>query len=760
MISKGCVYHLVRVRDVDFETPTLELVPIVNEFTEVLSDDLPGIPPKREINFGNGLLADTQPIAIPPYGITPLEFKELKEKLKDLLDKGFIRSSYHQLWVKKYDIPKMAFRTRYGHYDGLVYSRSEDEHTNHMRIVLQVLKDQQLFAKFSKCDFRLRPQTPSKIRSFLGLAGYYRRFVEAFSSIASPLMTLTQMKVKFKWLEVCEKSFQELKDRLNSASVLTLPKGINGFVIYCDASRFGLGCVLMQNGKVIAYASRQLKIHEKKYLTHDLKLATVVFALNIWRHYLYGVHVDVFTDHKSLQYVFNQKDQNLRQRRLLELLKDYDISVLYTPVDSTKGGVMVHNGSESPFVEFVNAKQGLDLFFVELKKAVLKSATYSIHRGGTKMCCDLREIYWLNGMKKDITEFVDMCPNCQQLKVEHQKSGGLSQDISISTWKWEDLNMDFIVGLPHTRRQHDLIWAIVDRMMKLANFIPIKVSNLAEDYAKLYLKEMVMLHGAPLSIISDRGTQFTSQLLKSFQNGLGTPVMFSTIFHPQTDGITEHTIKTLEDKLRAHNNSYHSSIINRSRVGWFEVGEVALIGPKLVHEVMEKVQLTRERLKRDQSRQKSSADVRRMDLQFEENDWIYLKISPMKGVMRFGKKGKLSPRYVGPYHILRRVGKVAYELDFPNELVSVHPIFHISLLKKCVSYLTSIVPLEGLGVKQNLSYEKLLVEILDRQVKKLRNKEVASMKVLWRNHSVEGATWEAKADMMSYYPLPFPSNST
>ncbi|WMV18681.1 hypothetical protein MTR67_012066, partial [Solanum verrucosum] len=283
----------------------------------------------------------------------------------------------------------MAFRTRYGHFEFLVmsfgltnapavfmdlmnrvfrqyldmflivfiddifiYSKSEDDHINHLQIVFQILKERQLFTKFSKCEFWLRfvaflgqifsskgievdpiktdavkswPRTPrtlspTYIRRFLVLAGYYRRFVEGFSTITSPLTTLTQKKAKFVWLEACEKSFQELKDRLTSTQVLTLPEGTNGFVVYCDASRIGFGCVLMKNGKVISYASRKLKIHEKNYPTHDLELAVVMFVLKIWRHYLYGVHVDVFTDQKSLQYVFTQNDLNLHQRRLHEIV--------------------------------------------------------------------------------------------------------------------------------------------------------------------------------------------------------------------------------------------------------------------------------------------------------------------------------------------------------------------------------------------------------------------------------------------------------
>ena len=161
-------------------------------------------------------------------------------------------------------------------------------------------------------------------------------------------------------------------------------------------------------------------------------------------------------------------------------------------------------------------------------------------------------------------------------------------------------------------------------------------------------------------------------------------------------------------------------------------------------------------MKTSHSWQKSYADNRNRDLEFEVGDWVYLKISPMKGVMRFGKKGKLSPGYVGPYEILKRVEKVAYELKLPIELASVHPLFHISMLKKCIGDPVSILPLEGLGVNENLSYEEVPVEILDRQVKKLRNKEVASVKVLWRNHLVEGATWKAEADMKSRYPHLFP----
>ncbi|KAG8489038.1 hypothetical protein CXB51_017121 [Gossypium anomalum] len=244
--------------------------------------------------------------------------------------------------------------------DILVFSRDEEEHAEHLRTVLQILREKQLYAKFSKCEFWLRevgflghivsaegirvdpskisaivnwspPKNVSEVRSFLGLTGYYQRFVQGFSMIASPMTRLLQKDVKFEWTDECQQSFNRLKDLLTKAPVLVQPEPGKEFVIYSDASLNGLGCVLMQEGKVIAYASRQLKPHERNYPVHDLELAAIVFALKIWRHYLYGEKCHIYTDHKSLKYLMTQKDLNLRQRRWLELIKDYDLIIDYHP---------------------------------------------------------------------------------------------------------------------------------------------------------------------------------------------------------------------------------------------------------------------------------------------------------------------------------------------------------------------------------------------------------------------------------------------
>jgi hypothetical protein len=292
-----------------------------------------------------------------------------------------LRSGYHQLKIRVEDIPKTTFTSRYGLYeftmmsfgltnapayfmylmnkvfmeyldkfvvvfidDILVFSQSEEEHEEHLRLVLQKLREHQLYAKFSKCDFWLKvvsflghiiidggiavdlskvrdvlnwspPKNVPKIRSFLGLAGYYRRFIEVFSKIVKPLTTLLEKGKEFKWDEKCQASFEELKKRLTTAPVLIMPDIHKGFDVHCDASRQGLGCVLMQEGKVVAYASRQLRKHEQNYPTHDLELAAVVHALKIWRHYMIGNKCQIFIDHKSLKYIFTQKDLNLRQQR-------------------------------------------------------------------------------------------------------------------------------------------------------------------------------------------------------------------------------------------------------------------------------------------------------------------------------------------------------------------------------------------------------------------------------------------------------------
>ncbi|GJU96028.1 putative reverse transcriptase domain-containing protein [Tanacetum coccineum] len=349
---------------------------------------------------------------------------------------------------------------------------------------------------------------------------------------------------------------------------------------------------------------------------------------------------------------------------------------------------------------------------------------YSVHSGADKMYYDLRNRYWWHGIKKDIAEYVSKCLTCLKVKAEHQRPSGLLQQPEIPIWKWEGIAMDFVTKLPRTSSGHDTIWVIVDRLTKSAYFLPMREDYKMERFARLYLNKIVARHSVPISIISDRDSCFTSRFWQSMQEALRTCLDMSMAYHPQTDGQSERTIQILEDMLRAcildfggswdvqlslvefsYNNSYHSSVRCapfealydrkcRSQIMWAEVGEGQLIGPELVQETTEKISQIKDRLKAVRDRQKSYADKRRKPLEFCVYDYVLLKVAPWKGVVRFGKKGKLTPRFVRPFEIIEKVGPVAYRIDLPEELNGVHDTFHVSNLKKCLADPTLKVPLD------------------------------------------------------------------
>jgi hypothetical protein len=461
--------------------------------------------------------------------------------------------------------------------DILIYSTNEKEHAKHLRVVLQRLRDHKLYAKFSKCEFWLKslkflghtisqdgisadpskvqevmdwkpPKSVHQIRSFLGLVGYYRRFIPDFSRIAKPMTELLKKGVKFMWTEACEKAFHTLRQHLTSAPVLVQPDNSKPFEVFCDASGTGLGCVLMQEGRVIAYASRALRPHEINYPTHDLALAAVVHALKIWRHYLMGNRCNIFTDHKSLKYIFTQLELNMRQRRWLELIKDYDLKVHYHPGKANvvadalsrkvhcnhlelepvsdplceemrrlnlevvpQGSLYALTADSNLYDRIITAQRnGEDTLTIkqklaegdpkytyfqkghqdvvwfgkrlmvpvdpEIKKIILDEAhksKFSIHPGSTKIYQDLKQNFWWSNMKMDIAKYVAECDTCHRMKASHLKSACVLQPLSIPMWRWDDISMDFIVGLPLTARKKDSIWVIVDRLTKTAHFIAV-----------------------------------------------------------------------------------------------------------------------------------------------------------------------------------------------------------------------------------------------------------------------------------------------
>jgi hypothetical protein len=422
----------------------------------------------------------------------------------------------------------------------------------------------------------------------------------------------------------------------------------------------------MQDGKVVAYASRQLKPHEKNYPTHDLEFAAVVHAFKIWRHYLIGNKCEIYTDHKSLKYIFTQPDLNLRQTRRLELVKDYNLEIHYHPgkanvvadalsrkfyekavpksaqlqeemarlnVHIVPQGYVRQLSVQPTLEEKIRKAQETDENLMKIRKHTKENKAPNfrvddqgtlwyknrICPGSTNMYMDLEQKYWWNGMKADIARFVAHCDTCQRIKAEHQKPAGLLHPLPISVWKWDEIGMDFVVGLPKTQKGHDSMWVIVDRLTKVAHFLPVRTTYGREKLAKIYIENIVKLHGVPSRIVSNRGTQFTSRFWKSLHRAMGTKLNFSSAYHPQTDGQIERVNQIMEAMLRAcvltygkdweqslpyaefsYNNGYQTSLgmlpfealygrKYRTPLMWSEVGERALVGPALIKEAEERV---------------------------------------------------------------------------------------------------------------------------------------------------------------------------
>nr|GEY07994.1 retrotransposon protein, putative, Ty3-gypsy subclass [Tanacetum cinerariifolium] len=776
-IENGCELFLAQVTGTVSKEKRVEDVSIIRDFPVVFPEDLPGLPPPRQVEFRIDLIPSATHVARAPYRLAPSELKELSEQLKELSEKGFIRpssspsgapvlfvkkkdgssvyskidlrSGYHQLRIREEDIPITAVRIRYGHYefqvmpfgltnshalfmdlmnrvckpyldkfvivfidDILIYSKNKEEH-GHVIDSSGIHVDP---AKIKAIKSWAVPTTLTEVRQFLGLAGYYRRFIKEFSLIAKPLTKLTQKNKPFVWGNNKEEAFQTLKQKLCNAPILLLPEGSEDFVVYCDASLRGFGAVLMQREKVIAYASRQLRNNEENYTTHDLELGAVVFALRLWRHYLYGTKCTIFTDHKSLQYILDQKELNMRQRRWVELLSDYDCEIRY------------HPGKANLVADALSRKDKEPIRVRALVVTVHNNLPEQIRSTQAKACkkenisaegfVSKGEPFEVraDGTKADITTYVRKCLTCAKVKAEHQIPSRLLQQPEIPVWKWERITMDFITKLPRTQSGYDLIWVIVDRLTKSAHFIPVNEKFKTKKLAQLYLKEIVCKHGVAVSIISDRDPIFASRFWKSLQESLGTSVDMRTAYHPQTDGQTTPFEALYGRKCR-------------SLVCWSEVGDAQLTGPELIRETMKMIAQIKNRLLAARSRQKSYADLRHKPLDFEVGDRVMLKVSQWKGVIRFGKRGKLSPRYIRPFKILSRIGPVAYKLDLRQELYGIHNTFHVSNLKKCLADEELVIPLDKVKIDDKFHFIEEPVEIMDREVKQLKQSRIPIVKV-------------------------------
>nr|GEW33721.1 putative reverse transcriptase domain-containing protein [Tanacetum cinerariifolium] len=601
---------VVKVVEMEPIDRRLEDMPVIFKFPDVFPEDLLGLPPPREVEFEIELVPGAAPVARAPYRLAPSEMIELAKQLQELSDKGFIRPSSSPwgapvLFVKKKD---GSFRMCI---DYLELNKLTIKNRYPLLRIDDLFDQLQGSSVYSKIDLR---------------SGYHQ-------------------------LRVREKDI--LITAFRTHSVKFLGHVINSQGVHVDPA----------------------KVEVIKNWTASKTPTKVRQFLGLAGYY------------RSLQYILDQKELNMRQGRWIELLSDYDCEIRYHPgKENVVADALSRKEREKPlrkedlgrmhkqiFKIFSNGIRyhdkriwlplhgGLrDLIMHESHKS-----KYSIHPGSTKMYQDLRKMYWWPNMKADIATYVSQCLTCAKVKAEHLKPSGLLQQSEIPEWKWENVTMDFVTGLPRTPSGYDLIWVIValsgydsiwvivDRLTKSAHFLPKKKTDSTEKLAELYLKEIVCKHGVPVSVISDRDSLFTSRFWVSLQKALGTQLDLSSANHPETDRQSERTIQTLEDMLRAC-------------------------------------------------------------------DKVMLKVSPWRGVIHFGNRGKLSPRFIGPFKVIERIRPVAYKLELADKLRGIHDTFHVSNLKRCFVNDNVVIPLDEVKLDVKLHFVKELVEIMDREVKRLK----------------------------------------
>ena len=742
-----------------------------------------------------------------------------------------LRSGYWQVRIADEDVHKTAFRTRYGHYeflvmpfgltnapatfmhlmqqtfrkflddfvivfidDILVYGKTKEEHYNHLRIVLQVLRDKQLYAKLSKCEFfqgeigflghvinqygiKMEsskvnavtswppPKNIHELRSFLGLAGYYRRFVKDFSLIASPLTSLLHKDTKYEWTAQRDNAFNELKKAVSTAPIFIIPDPHLPHTVVADASGYAIGAALCQdhgNGlQPCAFLSRKMNDHERNYAVHEQELLAIVHALREWRHYLLGNRITITTDHRSLQYLSTQDKLSARQTRWSEFLQQFDYEIKYRPgkenhvADSLSRRpdhilAPIHQTSieiSSELLDTIKAEYNNDLATREIiskghpSYRVTNGLVYTLdgklyvpftdtirvriikehhdtptngHLGEHKTSERISRYYYWPGMRKSIQQYIQQCQSCQANKASHQLPIGLLQSLDIPGKRWETVSMDLITKLPETTRGNDAIIVFVDKFSKMVHYAATTTTCTAVEVARIFFDTVVKVHGVPKHIISDRDPRFTSRFWKQLWNLLGTELKMSTSHHPQTDGQTERSNRTLEDILRhyvgkqqndwddhltaaeiAVNSSVHASTgftplyLNYGDHPFFPTHiPLDTISNNTVYELMQQLQqnieLARSNMENARDKQTYYANQHRRDLVFKEGEEVWLSTQHLN--LPDGITRKLSSRYTGPFKILHVSSPVTYKLDIPAEWVKkrVHPVFHVSLLKRYV----------------------------------------------------------------------------
>nr|GEZ22040.1 putative reverse transcriptase domain-containing protein [Tanacetum cinerariifolium] len=772
-----------------------------------------------------------------------------------------LRSGYHQLRVREEDVPKPAFITHNEHYefqvmpfgltnapaifmdlmnwvcknyldkfvivfidDILIYSKDEKEHEEYLKAILELLKKEELYAKFSKCELWIlkvqflghvidsqgihvdpakiesvkdwaSPKSPMEIRQFFGLAGYYQRFIEGFSKIAKPMTKLTQKKVKFEWGDKQEVAFQLLKQKLCSAPILALPEESEDFIVYCDASNKGLGSVLMQIEKVISYASRQLKIYEKNYTTHDLELGAVVFALKIWRHYLYGTKSrkpeNIKKEDVRGMLVENTKDPKKVRTEKLEPRTDGTLCLngtnlymctAYHPqtdgqsertiqtlvdmlracaIDFGKGWV-----NHLPLVEFSYNNN----YHASIKAAPFEALYGRRYVGPFKVLEEIRKVAYKIELPEELS-IVHNTFHVSNLKKCHADEPLV---VPLDGIHFDD-RLHFIEEPVEIIDRKENV--VADALSRKEREPPLRVRAL-EDVGGMLVensKDLEKVRTKKLEPRTDGTLCLNGRSWLPCDGDLRTVIMYES--HKSKNSIHSGSDKMYKDMKKLYwwpnkkadiatyvNKCLTCAKLPKSSQGYDTIwvivdrltksaiftpiretdpmDKVARIYLKEVitrhgipvsiisdHDPILEVSSERFRMQAAHDRQKSYADLKRKPMEFQVGDKVMLKVLPWKGVIRFGERGKLNPRYVGPFKVLEEIRKVSYKLELPKELSRVHNTFYVSNFKKGHADEPLAVPLDGLHFDDRLYFVGEPVEIMNREVKWLKRSRIPLVKV-------------------------------
>lgn len=727
--------------------------------------------------------------------------------------------------------------------DILVYSATLKEHEAHLRLVLALLREHRLYAKASKCSFAQDkieylghvisregvatdsekttamhawpvPTNATELRGFLGLTGYYRKFVPRYGVIAKPLTQLLTKK-GFAWNEQAEAAFQELKLSMVNTHVLALPNFDRPFTIETDACDTGIGAVLVQDGHPVAYFSKALGIRNQQLSTYEKEFLAVMMAVDKWRAYLQRGPFVILTDHKSLCNLGDQQLDTDLQRKAMSKLVGLQFRFQYKKgVDNGAADALSRVGHllsanalsicQPRWIQEVANSYETDSKAQELlAKLALSSPDedgYSLHHGiihlhrriwigantalQTKLISALhlsavgghsgvtatyqrvKKLFAWTGLRSAVEDFVRQCEICQHAKHEHTKPVGKLQPLPVPEIPWQDISMDFVEGLPKSEG-FEVIMVVVDRLTKFAHFIPLKHPFSAVQVANALWDNVIKIHGVPLTIVSDHDKIFTSSVWREILSTTGAKLMYSTAYHPQTDGQTERVNQCLEMYLRTavhetprqwrrwlpaaefwYNSSHHASINCSPFKALF--GREPNLGAMLswpddpaVHEIdwAEHTERLRNHMARAQERFKRKADRHRSERNFNVGEEVLLKLQPYAQTTVANRPcRKLAYKFYGPFTVEQKIGNLAYKLALPPE-ARIHPVFHVSQLKPFTPNYTPVF--SDLPRPPDLTTVNLRPSaILDRRMRKKGNDSVVQIKVQWGNLSPESATWE------------------